>query len=53
MTELNRLQDKLATLRLQGMAQQLDTVMERAKQAHLAPLAILHRLADIALVAPR
>jgi DNA replication protein DnaC len=49
MTEMNRLKDKLATLRLKGMAQQLDTVMERAKQANLDPLTILHRLADIEL----
>jgi DNA replication protein DnaC len=49
MTELNRLKDKLTTLRLKSMAQQLDTVMERAKQANLDPLAILHRLADIEL----
>jgi DNA replication protein DnaC len=49
MTEINRLKDKLATLRLKSMAQQLDTVMERAKQANLDLLTILHRLADIEL----
>jgi DNA replication protein DnaC len=49
MTELNRLKDKLATLRLKGMAGQLDTVMEQAKQANLDPLTILHRLTDLEL----
>jgi hypothetical protein len=49
MTELNRLKDKLATLRLKGMAGQLDTVMEQAKQANLDSLTIFHRLADLEL----
>jgi DNA replication protein DnaC len=49
MTELNRLKDKLATLRLKGMSGQLDTVMTQAKQANLDPLTILHRLADLEL----
>jgi hypothetical protein len=49
MTALNRLKDKLATLRLKGMAGHLDTVMAQAKQAHLDPLTILHRLADLEL----
>jgi len=49
MSELNRLKDKLTTLRLKGMAGQLDTVMEQAKQATLNPLTILHRLADLEL----
>ena len=45
----SKLTDKLTTLRLKGMAQQLDTVMERATQAKLDPLTILHRLADLEL----
>jgi DNA replication protein DnaC len=49
MTELNRLKDTRATLRLTGMAGQLDTVMPQAKQANLDPRTILHRLADLAL----
>lgn len=49
MTELNRLKAKLATLRLTGMAGQLDTVMAQATQANLDPLTILHRLADLEL----
>ena len=49
MTELNRLKDQLTTLRLKGMAGQLDIVMAQAQQANLAPLAILHRLADLEL----
>jgi DNA replication protein DnaC len=49
MTELNRLKDKLTTLRLKGMAQQLDTVVDKAKQANMDLLATLHHLADIEL----
>jgi hypothetical protein len=49
MTELNRRKDTLAPLRLKGMAGQLDTVMAQAKQAHLDPRTLLHRLADLAL----
>jgi DNA replication protein DnaC len=49
MTEISRLKETLATLRLKGMPQQLDAVMDRAQQAHLDTLAILHHLADIAL----
>jgi DNA replication protein DnaC len=49
MTEISRLKEKLATLRLKGMTQQLDAVMDRAKQANLDTLAILHHLADIEL----
>jgi DNA replication protein DnaC len=46
---MNRLKDKLTTLRLKGMAGHLDTVMEQAKQANLTPLTIIQRLADIEL----
>ncbi len=49
MAEINRLKEKLATLRLKGMTQQLDTVMDRAKQANLDTLTTLHHLADIEL----
>jgi DNA replication protein DnaC len=49
MTELHRRKDQRTTLRLQGMAGQLDTVMAQANPAHLASLPILYRLADLAL----
>jgi DNA replication protein DnaC len=49
MTDLNRLKDTLTTLRLKGMAGQLDPVMEQAKQANLDPLTSLHRLVDLEL----
>ena len=49
MSEINRLKDKLTTLRLKGMVGKLDTVMEQAKQANLDSLTLLHRLADLEL----
>jgi DNA replication protein DnaC len=47
MTTHQELTDKLVDLRLKGMADPLDDVIEHAAQHHLDPLTTLSRLADI------
>jgi hypothetical protein len=49
MTDTQRLKDKLTTLRLKGMLQQLDTTLEQAAQKNLNVVATLALLADLEL----
>jgi DNA replication protein DnaC len=46
MTELERIREKLLGLRLKVMAQNLETVMEQAKEKNRGPLFVLHQLAE-------
>ena len=49
MTEINRLKEKLTHLRLKGMLQQLDTIVEQATQKNLDFITTLTLLADVEL----
>ncbi|MEA3385495.1 MAG: IS21-like element helper ATPase IstB [Thermodesulfobacteriota bacterium] len=47
MTDLQRLKEKLISLRLKTMAQELDTILENANKKNTDFLSILDRLADV------
>jgi DNA replication protein DnaC len=49
MSDRQRLKDKLSDLRLKGMVEHLDPLVEQAAQHNLDGVTLLHRLADIEL----
>ncbi len=49
MTDADRLKEKLIKLYLKGMAQQLDTVLQEAREKNHSIASCLHRLADLEL----
>jgi DNA replication protein DnaC len=49
MSEIDRLKEKLLLLRLKTICQNLDTILEEARQKNLGTMSILSRLADLEL----